>query len=453
MNQKNTAIILAGGTGVRMDTVTPKQFLRIAGKPVVVHTLLQFEKSTSISDIVVVSANLYVDDLKKLIKKNKITKVRKVVKGGATRQESSFIGLENCPTGTEFVLIHDAVRPFVDERIIEFTLAAAKEAGASDTVIDTADTIIVKKGSFIKEVPERKNLKRGQTPQAFRYKTILEAHKWALKKKMTNFTDDCGLILATGGKVKLVEGSVFNIKLTDQTDLYLAERLFQLKRENLSISDFRALHGKVAVVVGGTGAIGNEIVALLGKYGCKAVPVSLSSKIKCDIKDEKSVKCCLDRVLREHGEIDILIDSAGVLKMTEVENTKLNEWNELLSVNLTGAFILAKNVIPIFKKKKGAHMVFITSSAYTRGRAGYSAYSASKAALVNFCQALADEVIKYNIYVNVVSPQRVATPMRSRFFQGEESASLLSPYEVAEKVVECCITDETGHVIDVRTQK
>ncbi|MFC1480539.1 2-C-methyl-D-erythritol 4-phosphate cytidylyltransferase, partial [Candidatus Omnitrophota bacterium] len=219
--------------GERMGLETPKQFLELAGKPIIVHTLGQFEKNDLISDIVVVCHENHIKDLDELLRENRIQKIHKIVPGGETRQESSFIGVKSCPPGTEFVLIHDAVRPFIDDRIIEETLAAAAEAGASGTAIDTDDTIIVKKDDFIEDIPPRKNLKRIQTPQGFRYETILEAHQGALKNNITDSTDDCGLVRAMGQPVKLVDGSVFNIKITDQTDLFLAEKFFQSGKGSL----------------------------------------------------------------------------------------------------------------------------------------------------------------------------------------------------------------------------
>ena len=231
MKKNTVTIILAGGTGERMNEATPKQFLKLAGKPILMHALGQFEKSASVSSIVVICHKNYVKDVGKLIKRNKIKKVYKVAAGGKTRQESSFIGVKNCPPDTEIVLIHDAVRPFVDEKIIKDTLSAAEESGASGTVIDTADTIIVKKGDFIGEIPDRNKLKRIQTPQGFCYETILKAHEWAVENGIKDSTDDCGLVLAMGAAVKWVEGSARNIKITDQADLFLAEKFIKSEEE------------------------------------------------------------------------------------------------------------------------------------------------------------------------------------------------------------------------------
>ena len=227
MKEKSVAIVLAGGEGVRMDADIPKQFIRLAGKPVIIHTLKRFEESPFISDIVVVCHKGHIDTLSRMIENNGICKISGIFSGGKKRQESSYIGVKNCPGDTEFVLIHDAVRPFITSQMIEDTLSAAKEVGAAGVAIDIDDTIIVQKNDFIKEIPVRDDLKRIQTPQGFRYQTIIQAHQWALDNGITGSTDDCGLVLAMGGDVKIVEGAACNIKLTDRTDLLIAEQFIK----------------------------------------------------------------------------------------------------------------------------------------------------------------------------------------------------------------------------------
>ncbi|MEA3489053.1 MAG: 2-C-methyl-D-erythritol 4-phosphate cytidylyltransferase [Candidatus Omnitrophota bacterium] len=225
--KKTVAIVLAGGTGERMNAGIPKQFLELKGKPVIAYSLERFEKSGSISDIVVVCHQDHMELMKELAGKNSFKKLHKIVPGGKTRQGSSYEGIKNCPPGTELVLIHDAVRPFIDERIIKDVLAAADEAGAAGPVIDTSDTIVIKKRDNIVDIPDRQNVKRIQTPQGFRYKTILEAHERAMKEDITDSTDDCGMVALMGEAVELVNGSAFNIKITDRTDILLAENFLK----------------------------------------------------------------------------------------------------------------------------------------------------------------------------------------------------------------------------------
>lgn len=219
MKEKITAIILAGGMGKRMAAKVPKQFLPLRRKPILLYSIECFEQNPLISDIIVVCRKEYLNKTEKIIIKANIKKIFKVVPGGKTRQESSFIGIKNAPSGTAFALIHDAARPFIDNTIISDVLKAAKKSGASCPVIDTEDTIVIQKNNLIESIPDRRNLKRVQTPQGFCYKTIYNAHEWAKKKEIKNATDDCYLIKTRGRKVQLVKGSIHNIKITTQADL------------------------------------------------------------------------------------------------------------------------------------------------------------------------------------------------------------------------------------------
>ncbi len=234
MEGKAVAIVLAGGEGVRMDADCPKQFLELVGRPVIAHSLAAFAESECITDIVIVCHSDYIDRLNDIIKEHGIEKVYTVVAGGRTRQESSFIGVKNCPTETKYVLIHDAVRPLVGIDTIERTLEAAVLKGAVTSAIMAADTIVEVKGGCITGIPSRDTMMRVQTPQGFRYALILEAHEKALSNGIADATDDCGLILAMGASVAVITGRTRNIKLTDQTDLEFAEKLFRDRSDKMS---------------------------------------------------------------------------------------------------------------------------------------------------------------------------------------------------------------------------
>jgi len=225
MKQRNTAIILAGGAGKRMKTSEPKQLLPIASKPIILRAIECFENNPLITDIVVVIIKDSLRQVKDLLDQSGFKKIYKIIEGGASRRESSFLGVKNVPENTKFVFIHDAARPFVSEKIIKDVLESAESAGAAVPAIDVKDTLVEQENAFIKNTPERKNLKKIQTPQCFEYNKILIAHEQAAQKENKNFTDDSGLILSAGGVVKIVEGSSRNIKITTQTDLILAEQI------------------------------------------------------------------------------------------------------------------------------------------------------------------------------------------------------------------------------------
>jgi len=226
-NEKITAVILAGGTGERMGEDVPKQFLPLEGKPLIAHSVAAFEEHPLVSDIVIVCCESHMDMMKNIVDKSVSKKISKIIPGGDTRQESSFMGVNSSPEGTAYVLIHEAARPLLTTDVIDSVISSAKEIGAAGPVIDAEDTIIIQKDALIENIPERKNVKRVQTPQAFRHDLILKAHEWALENGVKDSTDDCGLVLAMGEEVGIARGEVSNIKITSKKDLAIAEEILK----------------------------------------------------------------------------------------------------------------------------------------------------------------------------------------------------------------------------------
>ncbi len=232
MKNGTTALILAGGSGERMGNIVPKQFLEIAGKPIIQYSIEKFEKNGLIDEICIVCREDHIKKLEVMIKRCGAKKIAKILPGGPSRQESSYLGVRDCSRGMELVLIHDAVRPLIGDNIIKDVLAAAKEVGAACPAIRIDDTMVVKKGDFIGEIPERDLFRRVQTPQGFRLDVILKAHEKAKEKGFTDATDDCGLVFLAGGLVKIVEGAKLNIKITKPIDMLIAESLISPGKTN-----------------------------------------------------------------------------------------------------------------------------------------------------------------------------------------------------------------------------
>jgi 2-C-methyl-D-erythritol 4-phosphate cytidylyltransferase len=204
------AVLLLGGLGTRvLGEKTPKQFLLLGDKKIYEITLETFEKSNLFKDIILVSPQHH--------------QIKGSVAGGQTRQQSSFNGLQACGPQTDFVLIHDAVRPFVSIDILKRNVEAAQKYGAVNTCIPSADTLNVVKKGFTTNIPNRNELMRGQTPQTFSFDLILEAHK---RSKQTNAFDDCSLVLEMGKPVFVVDGSFENFKITTDFDYLLAKTLY-----------------------------------------------------------------------------------------------------------------------------------------------------------------------------------------------------------------------------------
>ncbi len=217
---KNISIILASGTGERFGENIPKQFYKIKNKTILEYSLDAFEQNKNIDEIILVTNPNFNDLSREIVFKNNYKKVVKIVNGGATRVDSSRIGTSYADDDSN-VLIHDAVRAFVTQKIIDDNIEALKKYEAVGTAIDTIDTIIeIDENGFIKKIPQRNMLKRIQTPQSFRAKLIKQAHEIALKNNDKNFTDDCGLILKYNlAPIFVVQGDEKNLKITQKSDL------------------------------------------------------------------------------------------------------------------------------------------------------------------------------------------------------------------------------------------
>ncbi len=448
-----TAIILASGIGKRFSGDQPKQFIKLAGVPIIVHTLKVFEGSRSIDDIIIVTNRGNIELVWEYAKKYDLSKISKIVAGGKTRQESSFIGLSCCDRDTCYVLIHDAVRPFITNKIIKDVSDAVFEYKAVNTAISSTDTIIkVNRKNFIDDIPDRSFLKRCQTPQAFEYNMIRKAHDYALKNNITNASDDCYLVLRSGYPVYVVNGDEQNIKITYPIDMHIADKLFQLKMQSAGRIDYSdILKDKVVAVIGGHGDIGRCVVEKLKKTKAIDVFLSRNTEITINVTSLSSIKNAFNKIINTYGTIDMVVNCAGDLIRKDVMFMTENEWDYIYNVNIKGSFLIAKAILPVFKKKGKSSIVFVGSSSYTRGRPGYAAYSSSKAALVNFVQALAEETTEFNINVNVVSPGMVATPLRYGNFEKEDPNILINPETVAEKIVSILAQDITGNVFEVRS--
>lgn len=211
------------GTGERFESELPKQYHLLADKRVYLHTLERFLEVEQFTEILLVCENSWCKEVSREV--SSYQKVR-VVAGGATRQDSSFLGLIAAGSDTHFVVIHDAVRPFVSKEILLANIKAVQLHGAIDTCISSADTLVYAPGGdCITAIPNRTDYLRGQTPQSFSYPLILEAHKQANKQGIKTRSDDCSLALSLGAKIAIVRGGEENFKITTAYDLKRAEAL------------------------------------------------------------------------------------------------------------------------------------------------------------------------------------------------------------------------------------
>lgn len=224
---KCTAIVLAAGQGKRMGTKVQKQYLEISGKPVLFYSLDVFQKSDMIDDIIlVVGENQEEYCREEIIEKFHITKVRKIVKGGAERYHSVWNGLQEVAEDG-YVFIHDGARPFVTEEILSRAYETVQREKACVVGMPVKDTIkIADKEGFAKETPNRSLVWMVQTPQVFETFLIKNAYSLLMEQEIIQVTDDAMVVeTMLQKKVKLVEGSYENIKITTPEDLKIAEVL------------------------------------------------------------------------------------------------------------------------------------------------------------------------------------------------------------------------------------
>ena len=447
------AIVLAGGDGNRFGGELPKQFVRLAGDPILLRTLRALG-AAAVDRVVVVSHPRWLDDTRALVAEAALDVPVVVVPGGETRNESTRSGLRALEAeDDDVVLVHDAVRPLVPLDVIQRSIEPilSGRADSTDTVIPSADTLVIVEGEDVVEIPDRARYRRGQTPQAFRKSVLSRAYEAAARAGDLSATDDCSLVLrhVPGARVVAVAGDEVNVKITTRIDLVMADRMLQMRVMSPidEAASARPLEGARLVVIGGTSGIGEAIALEARRQGATAEVDGRS--LGLDVRDDVAVEARLAAAAGRLGGIDHVVCTAGILRIGTVAETAAAELREVIDINLTGSLNVARAAYPYLRETRGSLTVF-TSSSFTRGRPNYVAYSASKAALVNMTQGLSEEWAADGIRVNAVSPERADTPMRHRAFPGEARDGLLGADAVAVATLRLVRSDLTGQVLDVR---
>ena len=224
----NYAVIFAGGTGTRMNNPIPKQFLDVLGKPVIIHTIEQFQKHELIDGISVVCLANRIDELRSLTSRYNLSKVKYIVPGAQTGQQSIYEGLRVLYEDSEnpdedIVLINDGVRPFVSQEIITRCIECVKEYGSAVTAAPVPDTIglVDDETGEIFDIPDRKKCHALKAPQAFWLSEIVATHHEAMKENMYCFTNSAELFRHYGNKVHVVIDNGINFKITAPVDIEL----------------------------------------------------------------------------------------------------------------------------------------------------------------------------------------------------------------------------------------
>lgn len=285
----NIAVIFAGGTGQRMNSRTkPKQFLLVHGKPIIIYTLEAFDQHPDIDAIVVVCLKEYIDVLEQLITKFGVGKIAAIVPGGSSGQESIRNGVDKANRlypADSVVIVHDGVRPLIDQQTITDCIVSVKKNGSAVTVVPATETIVQSEDGVITNIIDRKQCQLARAPQCFRLGELHDAHHKAVEEGLGDFIDSASLMSYYGHKLYEVEGANSNIKITTPSDFYIMRAImdaeesspdlrsvtrtrrtttimFDLQEEYASLAqhldiDWDALAGRHVLVTGATGLIGS----------------------------------------------------------------------------------------------------------------------------------------------------------------------------------------------------
>lgn len=228
-------LIFAGGSGTRMNSrARPKQFLQFYGKELIIHTLENFQNHPGIDNIVVVCIEDWIPYLEKLLKKYQIDKVCKVVPGGSTGQESIYKGLcslHDFAPDDSIVLVHDGVRPFVNEALISDCIKSVKEHGSAITVTPAIETIVTTDNGKITSITDRSKCFHAKAPQCFILGDLLSAHEKARAEGNINMIDSASLMKCYGHELYTVQGNFDNIKITTPADFYTFKALYEVREQ------------------------------------------------------------------------------------------------------------------------------------------------------------------------------------------------------------------------------
>ena len=241
---KNIAVIFAGGSGSRMNTVSrPKQFLELNGKPVIIYTLELFDNHPDIDAICIACIESWIPFLKKMLRKFEINKVVDIVPGGETGQDSIYNGLCSADKWAKLqgdeaaVLIHDGVRPLITQQTITDNIQTVRENGNCITCVPATETFVVTQDDGTLQIPSRKDSLIARAPQSFLLKDVLGAHEKARSENRHDFIDSCTMMSHYGHHLNTIIGPMENIKITTPSDFFIFRAMVQV-HENQQIFGF-----------------------------------------------------------------------------------------------------------------------------------------------------------------------------------------------------------------------
>ncbi len=376
----NYAIIVGAGKSTRMNEKINKIFLTLADKPVIYHTIKVFEDCEKIDKIIIVTQKENIEEIEKIKQKYDLKKIGKVIEGGIKRQDSVYSGIRAIedPNDDDIVLIHNAANPLVDEKTIIDSINIVKEHNACVVGFPVEDTIKEVKGNEIIKTLDRKKLWQVQTPQTAKYSLLKEAFEKAYKDNFYG-TDDVSLIERLGKKVKILECSKNNIKITTPADLMLINKIKSNTRLGIGLDSHRFTNKDKPLILGGVmipnekglqaNSDGDVILhslfnAISQSMGNKSISYYADPLCKKGITDSKEyLKIAVDMVK------DYEINNVGV--MIEAKKPKISPYEEKIKENIAKLLNIDKKLVGItatsgeelteFGKGKGIQATTIVS--------------------------------------------------------------------------------------------
>ncbi len=413
------ALVLAGGVGRRLGLAMPKQLVRVAGRTILEHTLAVFEAAPEVDEIIALMTPGHLDEARRLVAAAGFRKVSAVVEGGASRTESTWRALEAVGDRDDCdVLLHDAVRPLLEPRVITECVAALERHDAVEVAIPSSDTILVSapgpggSGEIVRDVPERAPLRRAQTPQGFRLPVIREAYRRAFADPGFDdrpATDDVGVVLRylPDVPVYLVPGSERNLKITHPQDVLIANALFQppVVPATASPAELRAaLSGAALVVFGAEG----PLAELARGHGAEVHCFSRAGGVR--VEDFASVADALDLAAKESGRIDHVVAAAETPHTGRLADASGEAIAEAVTVGHLGPVTVARAAFGHLRATRGSLLLHGPAAGPPPSAVG----SSTAAALSGLARALAAEWAGDGVRVNHVEAGRAGEPETAR---------------------------------------
>ena len=474
---KNIAIIFAGGSGTRMKTNgLPKQFLKVDGKSIIIKTLENFERNNNIDYIYIACKKDWIDYLKEEVSKFGLKKIKKIVSGGETGQDSIYNALnaayqEN--PGDSIVLIHDGVRPFITQELINQNIEDVKKYGSSITVTPCFETAIVSEdGSNVGLVPDRANMYTAQAPQCFYLKDIISVHEKVRKQeaKYGNIVDSCNLMRENGINVHMTHGNRNNIKVTTPTDYYVIQALYKYEqdtiKENVILNpiikedidnilsekiNYKKLEGKSVLITGASGMFGSYIMyALAALNDLQSLNITIIALVRNKNKIPNFLMNRRDIIVLEQDVCDKILykeDVDYIIHAASPASPKIMKDDPVgtIKANTLGTF----NTLKYAVDKKAIKYIYISSreiygnpienkNIFNEENYGIvdpvnvrSCYPEGKKAAETMCVSFKEQ---YNLDVKIVRPAHTYGPGMS-IYDGRVQADFLKNIVNGENII------------------